>query len=41
MALEIPEVVINRLPIYARALAALADQGEWWSAHRPSGRLWT
>lgn len=28
MALEIPEVVINRLPIYARALAALADQGE-------------
>ncbi len=28
MALEIPEVVINRLPIYARALAALAEQGE-------------
>lgn len=28
MALEIPEVVINRLPVYARALAALAEQGE-------------
>jgi len=28
MPLEIPEVVINRLPIYARALAALADAGE-------------
>ena len=28
MSLEIPEVVINRLPIYARALAALADAGE-------------
>lgn len=28
MVLEIPEVVINRLPIYARALAALADEGE-------------
>ena len=28
MVLEIPEVVINRLPVYARALAALAEQGE-------------
>lgn len=28
MALDIPEVVINRLPVYARALAALADSGE-------------
>jgi redox-sensing transcriptional repressor len=28
MTLEIPEVVINRLPIYARALAVLADRGE-------------
>lgn len=28
MTLEIPEVVINRLPVYARALAALADDGE-------------
>ena len=28
MTLEIPEVVINRLPIYARALANLAASGE-------------
>lgn len=28
MTLEIPEVVINRLPVYARALAELADAGE-------------
>ncbi len=28
MSLEIPEVVINRLPVYARALAALAEGGE-------------
>lgn len=28
MVLEIPEVVINRLPVYARALATLAEQGE-------------
>ncbi len=28
MSLEIPEVVINRLPVYARALAALAESGE-------------
>src|SRR3954451_12384286 len=28
MTLEIPEVVINRLPVYARALAALAETGE-------------
>lgn len=28
MTLEIPEVVINRLPVYARALAAFAEQGE-------------
>ncbi len=28
MALEIPEVVISRLPVYARALAALALSGE-------------
>lgn len=28
MTLEIPEVVINRLPVYARALAALAQEGE-------------
>jgi len=28
MTLEIPEVVINRLPVYARALAALAMEGE-------------
>jgi redox-sensing transcriptional repressor len=28
MTLEIPEVVINRLPVYARALAALHDAGE-------------
>ena len=28
MSLEIPEVVISRLPVYARALASLADAGE-------------
>ncbi len=28
MPLEIPEVVINRLPVYARALASLAERGE-------------
>ncbi|MCK9517677.1 MAG: redox-sensing transcriptional repressor Rex [Dehalococcoidia bacterium] len=28
MTLEIPEVVINRLPVYARALSALALEGE-------------
>lgn len=28
MTLEIPEVVINRLPVYARALASLAEDGE-------------
>ncbi|MCC7363192.1 MAG: redox-sensing transcriptional repressor Rex [Dehalococcoidia bacterium] len=28
MTLEIPEVVINRLPVYARALASLAMEGE-------------
>jgi redox-sensing transcriptional repressor len=28
MSLEIPEVVINRLPVYARALASLAAAGE-------------
>lgn len=28
MALEIPEVVINRLPVYARALAELAANGQ-------------
>ncbi|MGE0570775.1 MAG: redox-sensing transcriptional repressor Rex [Dehalococcoidia bacterium] len=28
MMLEIPEVVINRLPVYARALADLQSQGE-------------
>ena len=28
MVLEIPEVVINRLPTYARALATLAENGE-------------
>ncbi len=28
MTLEIPEVVINRLPVYARALAKLAAMGE-------------
>ena len=28
MPLEIPEVVINRLPLYARALAELAERGE-------------
>ncbi|MDZ7729304.1 MAG: redox-sensing transcriptional repressor Rex [Dehalococcoidia bacterium] len=28
MTLEIPEVVINRLPVYARALAQLAENGE-------------
>ena len=28
MSLEIPEVVINRLPVYARALANLAANGE-------------
>ena len=28
MTLEIPEVVINRLPVYARALAELAASGE-------------
>ena len=27
MALEIPEVVINRLPVYARALTTLAEEG--------------
>jgi redox-sensing transcriptional repressor len=29
MTLEIPEVVVNRLPTYARALAELADNGEF------------
>jgi NADH/NAD ratio-sensing transcriptional regulator Rex len=28
MTLEIPEVVINRLPVYARALNELAARGE-------------
>ncbi|HEX6031583.1 MAG TPA: redox-sensing transcriptional repressor Rex [Tepidiformaceae bacterium] len=28
MTLEIPEVVVNRLPVYARALAELAEDGE-------------
>ena len=28
MALDIPEVVINRLPVYVRALAAFAEAGE-------------
>lgn len=28
MVLEIPEVVINRLPVYARALSQLAESGE-------------
>ena len=28
MTLEIPEVVVNRLPVYARALAELAEAGE-------------
>ena len=28
MTLEIPEVVINRLPVYARALSALSEAGE-------------
>ena len=28
MTLEIPEVVINRLPVYARALADLSASGE-------------
>ena len=27
MTLEIPEVVINRLPVYARALASLQSTG--------------
>ena len=27
MAIEIPDVVIDRLPVYARALASLKDEG--------------
>ncbi len=39
MALEIPEVVINRLPVYARALAELAARGETVVSSQALGEL--
>jgi redox-sensing transcriptional repressor len=39
MSLEIPEVVINRLPVYARALAELADNGETVVSSQALGEL--
>ena len=39
MTLEIPEVVINRLPVYARALADLAADGESVVSSQALGEL--
>jgi redox-sensing transcriptional repressor len=39
MTLEIPEVVINRLPVYARALTALAARGESVVSSQALGQL--
>ena len=39
MTLEIPEVVINRLPVYARALAELAANGEAVVSSQALGEL--
>lgn len=39
MTLEIPEVVINRLPIYARALSELASRGEAVVSSQALGEL--
>jgi redox-sensing transcriptional repressor len=39
MSLEIPEVVINRLPVYARALAELAGNGETVVSSQALGEL--
>ena len=39
MTLEIPEVVINRLPVYARALAELAATGETVISSQALGEL--
>jgi redox-sensing transcriptional repressor len=39
MTLEIPEVVINRLPVYARALAELAATGETVVSSQALGEL--
>ncbi|MGE5596538.1 MAG: redox-sensing transcriptional repressor Rex [Hyphomicrobiales bacterium] len=39
MTLEIPEVVINRLPVYARALAGLAQEGETVVSSQALGEL--
>ncbi|HML99625.1 MAG TPA: redox-sensing transcriptional repressor Rex, partial [Tepidiformaceae bacterium] len=39
MTLEIPEVVINRLPVYARALSELAAQGETVVSSQALGEL--
>lgn len=39
MTLEIPEVVINRLPVYARALAELAADGETVVSSQALGEL--
>ncbi|MCZ7578324.1 MAG: redox-sensing transcriptional repressor Rex [Chloroflexi bacterium] len=39
MTLEIPEVVINRLPVYARALAELAARGDTVVSSQALGEL--
>jgi len=39
MSLEIPEVVINRLPVYARALSELAARGETVVSSQALGEL--
>jgi len=39
MSLEIPEVVINRLPVYARALSELASRGESVVSSQALGEL--
>lgn len=39
MSLEIPEVVINRLPVYARALTELASHGETVVSSQALGEL--
>lgn len=39
MSLEIPEVVINRLPVYARALNELANRGESVVSSQALGEL--
>jgi len=39
MSLEIPEVVINRLPVYARALSELANNGETVVSSQALGEL--